>query len=357
VSGTVLSVQILHDALIQKGGAERVVSLIANSFHQVPIYTFAYEPNTTFESFRKFDVFTPRIECWKKENKLNLALYILTYAKRWTIPDANLTFISTSGWAHLLNLNSPSITYVHSPAKWLYETPDYFYNSNFKAKLFQSLSFNLRRMDRQCMGKKQVVIANSANVARKIQKIYGSPVPFVLPPISSNLDSEPFDFQLPERFVLMVARSQGYKNYAFALELASEMPDVYFIFVSSAESKNIANVLFLSNISDQQLNFLYSNASVLLCVAKEDLGLTPLEALKFGTPTVALAKGGYLETIQDQVSGFLIPDLSVSKFRSALNHVIHNNPFESELLKSQAKQFGVKNFLEKIEELSGLKVD
>ena len=54
------------------------------------------------------------------------------------------------------------------------------------------------------------------------------------------------------------------------------------------------NIDLLGNVDDCELRWLYEHSRALIAPALEDYGLTPLEAASFGTPTLALKKGGYL---------------------------------------------------------------
>lgn len=59
-------------------------------------------------------------------------------------------------------------------------------------------------------------------------------------------------------------------------------------------------------IPDESLAHLYRSAQVTVCAARlEPFGLTVLESTGCGTPVVAIAQGGYRETVIDGVNGYL----------------------------------------------------
>lgn len=61
-------------------------------------------------------------------------------------------------------------------------------------------------------------------------------------------------------------------------------------------------------VSDAELARLYAEALAATHSAHyEPLGLVPLEAMAAGTPVVAVAEGGVTETVDDGVTGFLVP--------------------------------------------------
>ena len=59
----------------------------------------------------------------------------------------------------------------------------------------------------------------------------------------------------------------------------------------------------LPGVSDDELRWAYAHCTALLAPSLEDFGLTPLEAGAFGKPTLALRGGGYLDTIDEGVTG------------------------------------------------------
>lgn len=61
-----------------------------------------------------------------------------------------------------------------------------------------------------------------------------------------------------------------------------------------------------------------AEAKATLFFGEEDLGLVPLESIALGTPVVALASGGALETIEDGVNGVFIDELEYNAIHLAL---------------------------------------
>jgi glycosyltransferase involved in cell wall biosynthesis len=67
------------------------------------------------------------------------------------------------------------------------------------------------------------------------------------------------------------------------------------------------NVRFLGPVSETELIDLYARADGFLATAiDEDFGLTPVEAMASGKPVVATKEGGYLETVLDGYTGYLV---------------------------------------------------
>jgi glycosyltransferase involved in cell wall biosynthesis len=77
-----------------------------------------------------------------------------------------------------------------------------------------------------------------------------------------------------------------------------------------AMSRDFAdNVTFLGRVDDSSLYRLLGQSWVnLQCSVSEGWGLTAMEAASSGVPTVAYAVPGTLESVQEEISGVLVPD-------------------------------------------------
>ena len=64
-----------------------------------------------------------------------------------------------------------------------------------------------------------------------------------------------------------------------------------------------------------------AGARALICPAEEDFGIAPVEAMAAGTPVVALARGGVLETVSEGESGVLFEDTTAKGLADAVRRV------------------------------------
>lgn len=79
----------------------------------------------------------------------------------------------------------------------------------------------------------------------------------------------------------------------------------------------------------------------------EDFGMTPVEAMAAGKPTVAVKEGGYLETVLDGVTGLLVePD--VPSIVKAVKEVSSNPHNYREACIKRSKEFDVSVLLQKM---------
>ena len=69
-----------------------------------------------------------------------------------------------------------------------------------------------------------------------------------------------------------------------------------------------ADVQLLGSLSDEDVRDQYRRAAAVLLPGEEDFGIVPVEAQACGTPVIALARGGALETVIDGVTGVLVDE-------------------------------------------------
>jgi glycosyltransferase involved in cell wall biosynthesis len=103
---------------------------------------------------------------------------------------------------------------------------------------------------------------------------------------------------------------------------------------------------FFSSVTDAELRWLYANAQALVTASQEDFGLTPLEAMGFGTPIVVIAAGGFLETVEPDVSGIFFDAPDPAKLRVALERAATHD-WDRDAMQARAEKFSEACFIER----------
>jgi glycosyltransferase involved in cell wall biosynthesis len=80
-----------------------------------------------------------------------------------------------------------------------------------------------------------------------------------------------------------------------------------------------------------------------ICVAREDLGLVPIEAFQFGTPAVALRAGGYLATCTPGRNAVFVESEDSAALNDALNQLL-DHPLDRAAVRQSAQDFTVEQF-------------
>ena len=119
-------VALVHDYLTQRGGAERVVLAMTETFPDAPLYTSLYEPGDTYPEFGAREIHTTwlsRVGAVRRHHRLAFPV-LAPVMSRFTI-DADVAICSSSGWAHGAHVTGHRIVYCHAPARWLYQRDRY----------------------------------------------------------------------------------------------------------------------------------------------------------------------------------------------------------------------------------------
>src|SRR5690606_19723156 len=107
------------------------------------------------------------------------------------------------------------------------------------------------------------------------------------------------------------------------------------------------NVRIVSDVPDGELRWIYAHAQGLLAPSHEDFGLTPLEANARGLPVVALRAGGYLDTVDDGLSGIFFTEVTADAIREAVQEA-SSRTWDAEAIQAHAAAFDEASFIEKI---------
>lgn len=311
-----MSVAIAHDYLTQRGGAERVVLSMARAFPGSPIYTTFYEPASTFPEFADLDVrVSPANRVGALRRNHRMALPVMAGLVRAIDIRADVTLCSSSGWAHGVRTTGRKVVYCHTPARWVYQFDLYRQNqlSTVQGAALRPLIRALRSWDRRSARSADRYIANSCLVAGRVRANYGIESDVLHPPPALGPGREhPVPGVTPgQSFFLMVSRLMPYKNVDVVVE-AVRMTGHRLIVVGTGPDEDRLRTLsgstvsFLGSVSEDELRYLYSACAGLVAVGHEDFGLSVLEANSFGKPVLALRSGGYLETVDEGVSGLFV---------------------------------------------------
>ncbi|WP_033188029.1 glycosyltransferase [Rhodococcoides fascians] len=313
-----LKVAIAHDYLTQRGGAEKVVLAMARAFPDAPIYTTLYDPDGTYPEFRDFDIRTSpinRISLLRKNHRF--ALPVLPFAASALKIDADVVLASSSGWSHGFRTTGEKIVYCYSPARWLYQRETYLGEAPSRAlrALLWMYSPLLKAWDRRAAASASRYFAISSVVKSRIQDAYG--LPSTVLPAPQSLDaSRPTEVVEAvgnlgwddAGYYLCISRLLPYKNVDKVIDAFNGGARRLVVVGSGPQESELArlagsNIVMVKDLSDAQIRWLYSHCSGLVAASYEDFGLTPLEAAAYGKPSAVLRWGGFLDTIDEGVTG------------------------------------------------------
>ena len=357
------TVAIAHDYLTQRGGAERVVLTLMKAFPEARVYTTLYDPEGTYPEFADADIVTSpinRLLLLRKDHRR--ALPLLAPAASRIRVDADITVVSSSGWAHGFDISGKSVVYCHSPARWLYDSERYLGAPMHRSLMglgLLAVQSPLIRWDKKAAAAAGRYLANSRVVRDRIRTTYGVEAEVVPAPhaMDAAAPQDPIG-EIEEwagGYALVVSRLLPYKNVDVAIEVARRTGHRLVVIGRGPEEADLramlpGNARMFSDLTDAQMRWAYANARVLVAPSHEDFGLTPLEAAAFGVPTIALRGGGYLDTIVEGETGLFFDHPVADEIIPVLDRAdLH--PWDRDALRARSVAFGEARFIERIRDI------
>ncbi len=347
---------LAHDSFTQFGGAERVINTIHEVYPDSPIYTLASNPKVSRHLgqaklktswLQKLYSYFPHLQFW-----FVLVPIVLRFFK---VEQTDILFSSSS--AYIKGLRKPEgsthINYCHTPTRFLWN--DAVYAEGEVTPLLRPIMrlyfWWLRRWDLNAARRVDYFIANSKEVQSRIKKYYQRESALIYPSIDVN-------FWTPtvtkENYFLIAGRITPYKNYDTIIKIFNELRIPLHVigegrYLNYLKSIAKPNVMFYGRVSDEALRDQYSGALAFIYPQIEDFGLMPLEAASCGTPTIALAKAGSLETVVPGVTGELLPDFEVKTLEPILQKLTEHR-YDQAAMRSHAQKFSREKFQQEIEQ-------
>lgn len=245
------------------------------------------------------------------------------------------------------------ISYCHTPMRYAWEWRSEMRRVPPMLRLAWPLIAALLRMqDRIAARHVTHFVANSQYVAGRVRRNYGRSAFVIYPPVD-------IDFWTPKRdvedrtFFLFVGRLVAYKRVEIAVDAATRSSLPLVVAGAGPEMTRLKrragpSVTFVGQPSRDQLRDLYRSARALVFPGVEDFGMTAVEAQACGTPVIAFAGGGALETVVDGVTGMLYRDPTVDGLARAMAS-LDPRLYRVEAMRQHVSRFSAERFDEEIQ--------
>ncbi|MBI5035635.1 MAG: glycosyltransferase [Chloroflexi bacterium] len=356
-------VAIVHDYLVDSGGAERVVIALHEQFPDAPIFTSVIDRQTTFPVFNLMDVrtsFLQRLPVRKSNYKLLLPFFPVAF-ESFDLSDYDVVVSSASGFAKGVVTSSDTlhVCYCHTPSRFAWRFHEYVAQEQMgrvKRSIVQLIVHFLRQWDYVAAQRVDYFIANSQTTAQRIQKNYRRESVVIHPPIDVESFSICGDIG---DYYLVVSRLAPYKRIDLVVQAFNELALPLKIVGAGVDAQRLRalakpNVEFLGHVPQNQLSELYARSRAVIFPGVEDFGLVPLEANAAGRPVIAFAAGGALETIIDGVTGRFFNESTSDALMAAVRETdIHS--FDAGAMRAHAERFSKTQFQKQIADFIGEK--
>jgi len=360
-----LKVAIIHYWFITKRGGEKVVESILKLYPKADIYTLFYDKNQYGNFISNNKIYTSKLnnKFFRKHYQKFFPLYPYAVKTLKLKKDYDLIISSESGPAKGIKISNKAkhVCYIHSPMRYCWGfTNEYLKSINPILRPFADYFFNkLREWDKTTVNNVDLYIANSNNVARRVNKYYNRKAKVVYPPISNSLFKKPLHQVEHKKYFLSFGAITPYKKIDLLVDCFNKNGNDLIIIGSGSEKEKLqkksnSNIQFKEFLSWNEIEGYIQNAKALLFPGEEDFGMIPLEVMAYGIPVIAFQKGGALETVienkQDisKSTGIFFKEQTLTSLQESIDYFYSiQREFNKEFIRSHAKNFDEDKFLYK----------
>jgi glycosyltransferase involved in cell wall biosynthesis len=353
-----MKVALIHDWLTGMRGGEKVLEQLCLMYPQATVHTLVYIPERISEIINRHPVRTSMLQSPRAvRDRFRWFLPLFpTAVERFDLTGFDL--VVSSSHCAALGVRAPKgavhVCYSHTPMRYAWEHFDLYFPVERWGRVLRGLiALNMARLRAWEVRVAQRVdgfVANSHNVARRIRDHYGREARVVHPPVDVDFFT-PGDAE-PDDTFLIASALVPYKQVDLAIEAFNRLERPLVVIGEGPERERLEEmagpqVRFLGWCSSEQVRHHYRRACALIMPGEEDFGITPLEAAACGTPTLALGRGGTLETVVDGKTGVLFAEPTVESLMRGVERIDRLN-VDPEALRTHAVGFSAARFREEM---------
>lgn len=323
-----MKVALVHDDLVQWGGAERVLLGLTEIYPDAPIFTSLFDRTNTvlrqkFGTKEIITSFMQKIPGWRKLYRTLLPFYPVA-VEQFNFSGYDLVISHTTRFAKsiITKPETKHICYCHTPPRFLWH-----FSGEKNYGLGEILLSKLRIYDSIAAQRVDYFIAGSENARKRIKKIYRRESSVVYPFIDLRRFEGVTGFD--GGYFVMVGRPNKYKRFDLVKNVCKK---------SGYQLKIIQG-----GIRDEMVVQILAGCKALIIAGIEDFGLTSLEAQALGKPVVAFREGGALETVISNKTGIFFDTQSENSLKDALSK-LNSVKINPEDCKDNALKFSKEGF-------------
>ncbi len=350
------SVGLAHDFLIQEGGAERVLAVLADAIPHARLMVLVSDVAHWSHQFHGLHVETTwaqRLLFSPMRFRALLPVFPLA-ASALRFPGCDLLVSSSSAFAKAARAPAGyHLCYCYNPMRFAYEPRPYLRGSFLPGPTRLVLSpalAMLRQWDRRTSGPTRIqrIIGISRIVQERIRRRWGRESGLVFPPVDVYR-APPREGWSPDGPFVVAARLLAYKHLDLAIEACTQLRLPLKVIGDGPDRTRLQalagpTVQFLGRVPDAELLQVLSSAAALIMPGEEDFGIALVEAMAVGTPVIALGRGGALDTMKPGTTGLLFSEPTVSALRAAILE-LRDLTFDPTAIAGHAEAFSTAAFL------------
>ncbi len=362
--GKEMRVALVHDWLTGMRGGEKCLQVFVEMFPDAEIFTLLHLPGTIAPSIEARPIhtsFVNRLPFLRTHYRYYLPFFARAI-ERFDLSGFDLV-ISTS---HCVakgvrpEVGTPNLCYCLTPMRYIWDHYSAYFGPGRAPSVVRwgmaRWVKRLRVWDVRSSSRVDRFVAISHYIRKKIEQLYDRTASVVYPPVDlERFQSPP---TLREDFYLIVSALVPYKRIDIAVEAFARTGRKLIIVGDGPEYRRLrelatANVEFTGWIDDRAVAALYGRCRGFLFPGEEDFGITAVEAQAAGTPVIAYARGGCLETVVgadvqlrphvDGATGVFFHEQSPRDLNAAIAR-FELLDFDPEALRQNATRFSTQRF-------------
>ena len=358
-----MKIALVHDYLTYFGGAEQVLRSLHHLFPKAPIYTLLYNKKKMGQFFPEAEIktsFLQKFPRFLRGNKRWLLPFLMVAPETFDLRDFDLVISSTSSFTKgiITRPKAIHVCYCHTPARFIWDWhQNYLKEQRIKwpLRFWVNLITNyLRIWDRTAALRVDHFIANSKTTNKRIKKYYQRDSAVIYPPVDIIKNKKYKSKIKNNKFFLIVSRLSPYKNIELAVEAFNKLELPLVIIGEGSQfrllrKKAAKNVKLLGFQPEEVVHQYYQNCQALIFPGEDDFGITPVEAMSYGKPVLALKRGGATETVIEGVTGEFFDDPHSVVLADGVRRLRENmENYNPETIKKHAQKFSRRRFEEEI---------
>jgi len=341
-----LKVALVHDYLVEYGGAERVMECFAAIFPDAPIYTLVYDPKLVKKIVPRRIIrssFLQKIPFARTSHRFFPMLMPMA-TESFDLSYYDLVLSDSASYAKGV-ITSPKtlhICFCHTPTRYVWDDcQKYIREFSYPGLLRRLVPLGLnyvRLWDRLASSRVDAYIANSQLGSERIRKYYQRPSTVINAPVfvdellSPGQQKERGIFKRQYRkssqkegYYLMLGRLMSYKKFDLGIKAFNRLKLPLKIVGEGPEFKKLKqlagpSVKLVGALPprDPRVAEYFAKSKALIFPQEEDFGIVPLEAMISGKPVIAYRAGGALETVRENVTGMFFDRQDVDSLVKAV---------------------------------------
>jgi glycosyltransferase involved in cell wall biosynthesis len=285
-------------------GGERCLEVLCELFPGAPIFTLVHAPGSVSAAIERHRIVTSFVQ--------RLPDAVAGYRRYLPVFPLAARAFDLGGYDLVVSLShcvakgvrpppgALHVCYCFTPMRYVWDLyGDYRAAAGRLTRLVMpALAAGLRRWDRHTGGVHHFV-GISRHIGERIRRVYGRDADVIHPPVDVARFSPA---ARAGEFYLVVSALVPYKRVDVAIAAANRLRRRLVVVGSGPEAPRLRalagpTVELLGWRSDAEVAALYARCRAVLFTAVEDFGIVPLEAAAAGRPTIALGRGGVLDTM------------------------------------------------------------